>query len=54
MQLLRSVPARGVVAGLAGSAVMTAFQRSVEMPLTGRRDSYAPAALMTKLRPLGR
>ena len=45
---------RGAVSGLAGSAVMTAFQRWVEMPLTGRGDSYAPAALMTKLLPLGR
>ena len=34
---------RGVAAGVAGTVVMTAFQRLVEMPLTGRSDSYAPA-----------
>lgn len=34
---------RGVLAGLAGTVVMTAFQKLVEMPLTGRDDSYAPA-----------
>lgn len=51
---LASTAGRGVAAGLAGTAVMTAFQRFVEMPLTGRGDSYAPASLMTKLLPLGR
>ncbi len=35
--------ARGVLAGLAGTAVMTAFEKFVEMPLTGRGESYAPA-----------
>ncbi len=35
---------RGVLSGLAGTAVMTAFQELVEMPLTGRGNSYAPAA----------
>jgi len=35
---------RGVVAGLAGTGVMTAFQKFVEMPVTGRGDSYAPQA----------
>ena len=43
---------RGVLAGLAGTVVMTAFQRFVEMPLTGRADSYAPAALVEKLSPV--
>lgn len=38
-----AVLGRGVLAGLAGTAVMTAFQKLVEMPLTGRADSYAPA-----------
>lgn len=33
-----------MLAGLAGTAVMTAFQKLVEMPLTQRGDSYAPAA----------
>lgn len=42
----------GVAAGLAGTAVMTAFQKIVEMPLTGRADSYAPAELAEKLLPL--
>ena len=38
----------GVLAGLAGTVVMTAFQRLVEMPLTSREDSYAPARLVEK------
>ncbi|MDQ3102730.1 MAG: hypothetical protein M3Q53_02670 [Actinomycetota bacterium] len=42
----------GVAAGLAGTAVMTAFQKLVEMPITGRADSYAPAALAEKLLPV--
>ena len=49
--------ARGTAAGLAGTAVMTAFQTLVEMPLTGRGTSYAPAnlvALMTGVRRRGR
>lgn len=41
--------AKGAVAGLAGTVVMTAFQRFVEMPLTGRNESYAPADLVMKL-----
>lgn len=43
---------RGAIAGLAGAAVMTAFQRLVEMPLTGREESYAPADLVMKLLPV--
>lgn len=42
----------GVVAGLAGTVVMTAFQKLVEMPITGRSDSYAPAELAEKVLPL--
>ncbi len=34
---------RGVLSGLGGTVVMTAFQELIEMPLTGRGDSYAPA-----------
>ncbi|MDP9434648.1 MAG: hypothetical protein M3P93_05405 [Actinomycetota bacterium] len=34
---------RAVVAGVAGTVVMTAFQKLVEMPISKRRDSYAPA-----------
>jgi len=47
LSLRRSV-GQGVVAGLAGSVVMTAFQRLVEMPLSGRRESYQPADLVDK------
>lgn len=32
-----------MVAGVAGTLVMTAFQKFVEMPMTGRANSYAPA-----------
>lgn len=44
--------ARGVVASIAGTAVMTAFQKLVEMPLTGREDSYAPANFAQKILPI--
>lgn len=44
--------ARGVLAGLAGTAVMTAFQKLVEMPSTGRADSYAPADFAAKVLPV--
>ncbi len=40
---------RGVLAGLAGTVVMTAFQKLVEMPLTGREDSFAPAEFAEKV-----
>ena len=40
---LAATVGRGVLAGLAGTVVMTAFQELIEMPLTGRDDSYAPA-----------
>ncbi|CAN5501781.1 hypothetical protein BH20ACT18_BH20ACT18_04030 [soil metagenome] len=43
---------KGAIAGLAGTVVMTAFQRFVEMPLTGRDESYAPAELVMKLFPV--
>ncbi|KGH44958.1 hypothetical protein IN07_20360 [Modestobacter caceresii] len=43
---------RGVVAGVAGTVVMTAFQKLVEMPLTGRGDSYAPADFAEKVTPV--
>jgi hypothetical protein len=43
---------RGVAAGLLGTVVMTAFQLLVEMPLTGRNESYAPASLIEKLFPV--
>ncbi len=40
---------RGVVSGVAGTVVMTAFQKLVEMPLTGREDSFAPARFAEKV-----
>jgi len=43
---------RGMIASVAGTAVMTAFQKLVEMPLTGRADSYAPASFAEKVLPL--
>lgn len=54
-QNLDSLPTtigKGAIAGLAGTVVMTAFQRLVEMPLTGRDESYAPADLVMKLFPV--
>jgi hypothetical protein len=47
-----TVLGRGVLAGLAGTVVMTAFQKLVEMPLTQREDSYAPANVAEKLLPV--
>lgn len=44
--------ARGMAAGVAGTVVMTAFQKFVEMPLTGREDSYAPADFAEKILPV--
>jgi hypothetical protein len=43
---------RGVLAGVAGTGVMTAFQKFVEMPITGRGESYAPANFAEKVLPL--
>ena len=43
---------RGALAGVAGSVVMTAFQKLVEMPLSEREDSYGPAELAEKLLPV--
>ena len=48
----RATIGRGVVAGLAGTAVMTAFQKFVEMPITGREESFAPANFAAKILPL--
>ena len=42
---------RGVVAGVAGTIVMTAFQKLVEMPVTKRGESYAPADFAEKVTP---
>ncbi len=45
---------RGAAAGLAGTVVMTAFQRLVEMPITGRGESDAPLRLVERVLPIGR
>ncbi len=39
---------RGVLSGIGGTVVMTAFQELIEMPLTGRGESYAPAHFAEK------
>jgi hypothetical protein len=43
---------RGILAGVAGTAVMTAFQKFVEMPIAGRDDSYAPADFAERILPV--
>ncbi len=43
---------RGVVAGVAGTVVMTAFQKFIEMPITSREESYAPANFAAKILPI--
>ncbi len=43
---------RGILAGVAGTAVMTAFQKVIEMPITGREDSYAPADFAERILPV--
>jgi hypothetical protein len=43
---------RGILAGVAGTVVMTAFQKLVEMPLTGRENSYAPADFAERILPV--
>ena len=43
---------RGIAAGVAGTAVMTAFQKLIEMPLTGRQESHAPARFAQKVLPV--
>jgi len=44
--------ARGIIAGIGGTGVMTAFQKVIEMPLTGRPESFAPANFAAKVLPL--
>jgi hypothetical protein len=39
----------GILAGLAGTVVMTAFQEFIEKPVTGRGDSFAPANFAEKV-----
>ena len=43
---------RGIAAGVAGTAAMTAFQKLVEMPITGRENSYAPADFAQRVLPV--
>lgn len=43
---------RGVVSGVAGTVVMTAFQKFIEMPLTKRGESFAPANFAEKITPI--
>lgn len=43
---------RGAVSGLVGVTVMTAWQKLVEMPITGRKESYEPANLMLRVLPI--
>ena len=43
---------RGILAGVAGTVVMTAFQKFIEMPITGRGDSYAPADFAERVLPV--
>jgi hypothetical protein len=42
----------GMLAGVAGSVVMTVFQKHIEMPISEREDSYQPAKLAQKLLPI--
>jgi hypothetical protein len=49
---LRTFVARGMLAGLGGAGVMTVFQKLVEMPITGREDSYAPQKFAEKILPV--
>jgi hypothetical protein len=48
----KSVLSRAVVAGVLGTGVMTAFQKLVEMPITGRGTSYAPADFAETVLPI--
>jgi hypothetical protein len=43
---------RGILAGIGGTVVMTAFQKLVEMPITQRPESYAPADFAEKVLPV--
>jgi hypothetical protein len=49
---LATAVARGALAGEVGTAGMTAFQLFVEMPLSKRSPSYAPADLVEAVLPI--
>ncbi len=51
-RLTGAILGRGILAGIAGTVVMTAFQKFVEMPVTGRPDSYAPADFAERILPV--
>jgi hypothetical protein len=44
---------RGILASVVGTAVMTAFQKLVEMPVTDRPESDAPAQFAERVLPIG-
>lgn len=44
--------AKGIVASVAGTTVMTAFQKGIEMPITKRPESDAPAQFAEKVLPI--
>jgi hypothetical protein len=48
----QSVIARGVAAGVAGTGVMTASQKFVEMHITRRGESYATANSAERMTPI--
>jgi hypothetical protein len=48
----KSVIGPGVVSGVAGTVIMTAFQKLVEMPLTKRSESLAPANFAETITPI--
>lgn len=52
MEELAEMVGLGMLAGVAGSVVMTAFQKLIEMPISRREDSYQPAQLAQKLFPI--
>lgn len=47
----RDMVLRGIVAGIGGTVVMTVFQKCIEMPLTKRGESFAPARFAEKVTP---
>jgi hypothetical protein len=49
LKKVASAAGSGVLAGVAGTGVMTAFQRYVEMPLSRRPESFTPAELAEKV-----
>lgn len=48
----KQVLVRGAASGVAGTVLMTAFQKLVEMPLTKRPESFAPADLTERITPV--